>query len=279
MQRNTTSTRFGRRALLLTLLLSTLPRLLRILLNFLNEYVFYGNLNYDEALVSTVTVAADFLGTVSLFAGLAAVIYMAFIGGVRKGGEWVFALIAGYGLSVLILSLSPDIGLGAVLFSLSTVAILLAILLWMKKGRAVAVAVAVTFFLTVIGGTQKSKTTNTFDTYKRLTKKTAAIGSSSFVKNFTYTKTRVTNVADQVCGVNIGTNSYTYDDLGRIKSDNYTAQSMTEQYKRYTYDQYGQLVREDNQALAKTFVYAYNNNGNITSVKAYAYTTGTIEWE
>jgi hypothetical protein len=152
MQRNTTSNRFGRRALLLTLLLSTLPRLLRILLNFLNEYVFYGNLNYDEALVSTVTVAADFLGTVSLFAGLAAVIYMAFIGGVRKGGEWVFALIAGYGLSVLILSLSPDIGLGAVLFSLSTVAILLAILLWMKKGRAVAVAVAVTFFLTVIGG-------------------------------------------------------------------------------------------------------------------------------
>jgi hypothetical protein len=124
------------------------------------------------------------------------------------------------------------------------------------------------FFLTVIGGTQKSKTTNTFDTYKRLTKKTAAIGSSSFVKNFTYTKTRVTNVADQVCGVNIGTNSYTYDDLGRIKSDNYTAQSMTEQYKRYTYDQYGQLMREDNQALAKTFVYAYNNNGNITSVKA-----------
>ena len=135
------------------------------------------------------------------------------------------------------------------------------------------------FFLTVIGGTQKSKTTNTFDTYKRLTKKTAAIGSSSFVKNFTYTKTRVTNVADQVSGVNIGTNSYTYDDLGRIKSDNYTAQSMTEQYKRYTYDQYGQLVREDNQALAKTFVYAYNNNGNITSVQAYAYTTGTIEWE
>jgi ABC-type sugar transport system ATPase subunit len=59
------------------------------------------------------------------------------------------------------------------------------------------------FFLTVIGGTQKSKTTNTFDTYKRLTKKTAAIGSSSFVKNFTYTKTRVTNVADQEVTVGI----------------------------------------------------------------------------
>ena len=126
-----------------------------------------------------------------------------------------------------------------------------------------------------IGGTQKAKTTNTFDTYKRLAKKTAAISSSSFVKNFTYTKTRVTKVADQVSGVNIGTNSYTYDDLGRIKSDNYTAQSMTEQYKRYTYDQYGQLVREDNQALAKTFVYAYNDIGNLTSVKAYNYTQST----
>ena len=71
-------------------------------------------------------------------------------------------------------------------------------------------------------------------------------------------------------------NSYTYDDLGCIKSDSYTAQNVSEQYKRYTYDQYGQLVREDNQALAKTFVYAYNNNGNITSVQAYAYTTGTV---
>ena len=34
---------------------------------------------------------------------------------------------------------------------------------------------------------------------------------------------------------------------------------------------YGQLTREDNAALDKTFIYSYNEIGNITSVKTYAY--------
>ena len=35
----------------------------------------------------------------------------------------------------------------------------------------------------------------------------------------------------------------------------------------YTYDDYGQLIREDNKILDKTFVYEYNNIGNIVNVK------------
>ena len=41
----------------------------------------------------------------------------------------------------------------------------------------------------------------------------------------------------------------------------------------FVYDSFGQLIRENNQALDKTFIYSYNNIGNITNVKAYAYTT------
>ncbi len=44
----------------------------------------------------------------------------------------------------------------------------------------------------------------------------------------------------------------------------------------YQYDKMGRLVRENNQALAKTFVMAYNKGGNITSKKEYAYTTGSV---
>ena len=36
---------------------------------------------------------------------------------------------------------------------------------------------------------------------------------------------------------------------------------------------FGQLIRENNKALDKTFIYCYDNIGNITSVKTYAYTT------
>ena len=34
----------------------------------------------------------------------------------------------------------------------------------------------------------------------------------------------------------------------------------------------GQLIREDNELLGKTYVYTYDNAGNITSKKTYAFT-------
>ena len=41
----------------------------------------------------------------------------------------------------------------------------------------------------------------------------------------------------------------------------------------FKYDSFGQLVRENNQALDKTLIYCYDNNGNVTNVKSYGYTT------
>ena len=38
-------------------------------------------------------------------------------------------------------------------------------------------------------------------------------------------------------------------------------------------DSFGQLVRENNEGLDKTPIYSYNELGNITSVKTYAYST------
>lgn len=35
----------------------------------------------------------------------------------------------------------------------------------------------------------------------------------------------------------------------------------------YVYDGFGQLVRENNKALDKTYIYSYNEIGNITVVK------------
>ena len=43
----------------------------------------------------------------------------------------------------------------------------------------------------------------------------------------------------------------------------------------YVYDNYSQLTRENNQQLGKTYLYAYDGRGNLTTVKEYAYTTGT----
>ena len=38
----------------------------------------------------------------------------------------------------------------------------------------------------------------------------------------------------------------------------------------------GQLTRVDSQKENKSYTYSYDNRGNITSKKEYAYTTGTL---
>ena len=42
------------------------------------------------------------------------------------------------------------------------------------------------------------------------------------------------------------------------------------------YDEAGQLVREDNQGLGKSWTWSYDAGGNIREKKEYAYTTGTL---
>ena len=60
--------------------------------------------------------------------------------------------------------------------------------------------------------------------------------------------------------------------MGRIASNTYSSQNTSSNYRTYTYDQYGQLIRENNEGLDKTFVYEYNKIGNITNVKEYKFT-------
>ena len=45
----------------------------------------------------------------------------------------------------------------------------------------------------------------------------------------------------------------------------------------FVYDDLGQLVRENNARLNRTYVYTYDNAGNLTQKKEYAYTTGSTE--
>ena len=63
--------------------------------------------------------------------------------------------------------------------------------------------------------------------------------------------------------------------MGRIVANTYTAKDGSSNYRTYTYDEFGQLVRENNEALDKTFVYEYNNIGNVTKVKEYDFTLNT----
>ena len=65
--------------------------------------------------------------------------------------------------------------------------------------------------------------------------------------------------------------SYTYDNNGNIVSETVNGKTTT-----YVYDSANQLIRENNQAANRTWVWTYDGAGNILSKKEYAYTTGTL---
>lgn len=70
---------------------------------------------------------------------------------------------------------------------------------------------------------------------------------------------------------------YTYDTVENITGIQEKNSSGTYVDKSsYEYDKLGQLTRENSVEENKTRVYNYDNGGNITSIKEYAYTTGTL---
>ena len=126
-----------------------------------------------------------------------------------------------------------------------------------------------------INGTEKAKTQNRYnDPYKRLSAKLITVGSTTYDKGITYEKTRISNVRDVKNGSTFHNVSYTYDALGRITNE--VDSTDTSFNNHYEYDAFGRLIRENNKSLDKTYVYEYNESGNITAAKTYAYTTGAV---
>ena len=58
----------------------------------------------------------------------------------------------------------------------------------------------------------------------------------------------------------VTTYGFTYDENGNITE---ICDSEGSVQRKYYYDELGQLVREDNRALGKTYVWTYDNAGNI----------------
>ena len=116
-----------------------------------------------------------------------------------------------------------------------------------------------------VDGVTKALTRYDYDAYSRITKKRHTIGDRIFQKQFMYTGNKTSSTYENIGG----RTNYLYDDLGRIIM-------ITDGTPiSYVYDTYGQLTRENNKVLDKTFVYEYNDTGSITKVKEYAYTTET----
>lgn len=143
--------RFAKRATLWVLLLVTLPQVLRILLNYIYAYEVEGNLDYDT-LGTVLNYAVYFLGPVSFFAGIGAVIYLTFLYGMHEGGEWILALYGAYGLAYLLLRVISNYTFGLVAYAFVAAATVFSLFAWLKSGKRPSALVAATLVLPLFGG-------------------------------------------------------------------------------------------------------------------------------
>ncbi|MBR2722425.1 MAG: RHS repeat-associated core domain-containing protein [Clostridia bacterium] len=111
-------------------------------------------------------------------------------------------------------------------------------------------------------GSTTVTTINAYDDYKRIASKIHTVDTHAFTRTFTYANGQLRRLNDST-GTAI---TYTYDSCGRIRVMNLDGRTHA-----YSYDAYGQLTHEDNSLLDKTFLYEYNDIGNITRVQSYPY--------
>ena len=83
-----------------------------------------------------------------------------------------------------------------------------------------------------------------------------------------YDKNNITNIRYQ--------NLYYKSMMDDTVDDSVTTQSSYVKNVSYVYDEHGKVIRENNQIVNKTFLYEYNDKGNIFQKSETAYTTGEI---
>ena len=123
-----------------------------------------------------------------------------------------------------------------------------------------------------------------YDGFGRYTSKTIATSGGTNTTTFGYLTTNSatsslvsqytsTIIKDEIVKYN-KTFNYVYDDANEniveVRDDSNSI------IYRYDYDSLDRLIREDNSELGKTFVYTYDDNGNILSEKVYSYTLNDV---
>ncbi len=115
----------------------------------------------------------------------------------------------------------------------------------------------------------------TYDGYSRLSRQIAKhLDGNILTTDYTYRNPTEATTSGQVAGITHTatdyslTLTYTYDARGNILSVNDGTYTTS-----YEYNENNQLVRENDQAAGKTWVYTYNQAGNLQTKTGYAYTT------
>ena len=137
----------------------------------------------------------------------------------------------------------------------------------------------------IVSNYSNVKTNDEVDIYSRLIERSMVFGGKSVKQTIEYYHSsvdtaRTSNYIDKVKYYNkvnnlylkYRTDAYTYDSVGNIETINVTI-GNNNYLMKYVYDKYSRLVIDANKFFDRTFVYTYDDNGNILTKSEYPYTT------
>ena len=133
--------------------------------------------------------------------------------------------------------------------------------------------------VTKVENSNNNARTYTYDGFGRLAQRTTRYGDTAVLtEDFTFSQTNIESQKYSF-GLRSVTQYYEYDDNGNIVTFSEAAglERGEEGFcTTYVYDSQNQLIRENNVDAQKTWVWTYDNAGNITSRSEYAYTFGEL---
>ncbi len=116
----------------------------------------------------------------------------------------------------------------------------------------------------------------TYDDLGRLTGRSVSTEGNDIYEAYTYAQhdlytSYTTPLVETFRDFTGKTHTYTYDSNGNILTDTYDGQTAS-----YVYDNLNRLVRYNDPVYGWTYVYVYDDRGNITEMQEHYYSTGTL---
>ena len=143
---------FDKKTVRLALILCVLPQVLRIILNAIYTYEIEGNLSYGIITDAIFIYSSDILGKLAFFSSFGIAVYLSFVNGMKRGGEWFLGIIGMYFVSYVLLITVNNYVFGISAYLICAVISLFAFLFWTKGNKVTVAIICSALFLSVIGG-------------------------------------------------------------------------------------------------------------------------------
>lgn len=143
---------FDKKTARLALILCVLPQVLRIIISSIYTYEIEGNINYNILTEAIFIYSSDILGKLAFFSSFGIAVYLSFVNGMKKGGEWFIGLVGLYFVAYVLLITVNDYLFGISAYLLCAAISLFTFFFWTRGNRGTIGIICLSLSLSIVGG-------------------------------------------------------------------------------------------------------------------------------